>query len=187
MVQDLSQQVDSKSAAGSNSQPTVHRQAVAGLMPPELGEAMIREAFPAVVDRMGWLARAGKGLVRTVFAAPFGFALLAIPFLLKFAPFICKRYTLTNKRLMVRRGWKPKPRQEIPLADIDEVRYDPTSADSYFRSGTLEVLGKGEVRLRLTNVPEPEGFRQAVLNAVKAWVPEKAKGPFLPASAPVKA
>jgi hypothetical protein len=42
------------------------------------------------------------------------------------------------------------------------------------------------VALKLAGVPEPEGFRHAVVNAVKAWVPGKATGPFIPASAPSK-
>ena len=52
-----------------------------------------------------------------------------------------------------------------------------------YLSGTLEVLSKGQVALTLPGVPEPEGFRHAVVNAVKAWVPGKATGPFQPASA----
>jgi hypothetical protein len=84
---------------------------------------------------------------------------------------------------MVQRGLRPKPAQEVALADIDEVRLVPDSFDRFYLSGTLEVISKGQVALTLPGVPEPEGFRHAVVNAVKAWVPGKATGPFQPASA----
>jgi hypothetical protein len=176
MVQDLSQQVEA-SASGQGGP----RQAVAGLMPPQLGEARIREAFPAV---QGGLAALGQKLVRTVFLAPLGWALLAPLFALKFAPLVCRRYTLTNRRLMVQRGLKPTPVQEVKLAEIDDVRFDPASHDPFYHTGTLEVISGGKVVLTLPAVPEPEGFRHAILNAVLAWAPEKAKGvPFQAASA----
>jgi hypothetical protein len=233
MVQDLSQQAPGGRSVGP-------RQAVAGVMPPQLSEALVREVWPTVghgqsamanlgkrlirtglptptsatwwsavanlgkrlirtvfLAPLGWAlltvvrvqpaaANLGKRLIRTVFLAPLGWGLLAPLFLAKFAPVVCQRYTLTNRRLMVQRGWKPAPRDEVPLEQIDEVRLDPASYDAFYHSGTLEVVSGGKVALRLTGVPEPEGFRQAIVNAVHAWVPAKAKGPFLPASAPVK-
>jgi hypothetical protein len=184
MVHDLSQDVDHQSIAkaGAFAGP---RQAVAGLMPPQMGEARIREAWPAISAKSS-VAKLGQKLVRTVILAPLGWLILAPLFLKKIAPFVCRRYTLTNRRLMIQRGLKPRPVQEIPLADIDEVRFDKASYDPYYFTGNLDVISKGQVVMHLPGVPEPEGFRHAILNAVKAWVPGKAKGPFLPASAPVK-
>jgi hypothetical protein len=178
MVHDLSQQVQ----PNNDPKATGPRQAVAGLMPPELGECMIREAFPTVLDNPG-LGKLGQRLVRTIILAPLGWLILAPLYFKKILPFLSKRYTLTNRRLMVRRGLKPRPREEIKLEEIDDVRIDPASLDAFYHSGTLEVLSGGQVKLRLAGVPEPEGFRHAILNAVKAWVPGKAKGPFQPASA----
>ena len=63
-----------------------------------------------------------------------------------------------------------------------DVRLVPGSIDPFYFSGTLEVLSGGAVKMTLAGVPEPEGFRVAVVNAVKAWVPSKATGPFIPAS-----
>jgi len=45
------------------------------------------------------------------------------------------------------------------------------------------VLSQGKPVLTLRGVGGPEAFRHAVLDAVRAWVPGKAKGVFLPASA----
>ncbi len=110
--------------------------------------------------------------------------LLAPLFPLKFLPFVCKRYTLTNRRLMVRRGLaRPRPIQEIALSDIDDVRLDTAGSNAFYRSGTLEILSQGKVVLRLAGVPQPEAFRHTILNAVRAWAPGKAPGAFVPANA----
>lgn len=159
------------------------RQAVTGVVPPQLGEGLIRESLPTILGIAPALATLGRGLMRTVILAPLGFLVLLPAFLLKLAPFVCKRYTLTNRRLMIQRGWKPAPVQEVPLAAIDEVRLSADGVDPFYVSGTLEVIANGQVVLTLPGTPEPEGFRLAIVNAVKAWVPGKASGLFLPASA----
>src|SRR5918911_285598 len=170
MVYDLSQQVDGPPAGGP-------RQAVAGLTPPQLGEAMIREAFPSIHAFSPGLTKLSQRLIRTIVLAPLGWLLAAPLFFLKIAPVVGRRYTLTNRRLVVRRGWKLRPVQEVPLEAIDDVRLDPATVDPWYFAGDLEVISGGKVILRLPGVPEPEGFRQAVVNAVKAWVPGKATGP----------
>jgi Bacterial PH domain len=181
MVHDRSQDIGS---AVNGQSP---RQAVAGLMPPELSEAMIREVWPTILDVLPAVASLGSKLIKTVFLAPLGWLLLGPLFARKFAPFLCKRYTLTNRRLMVQRGLKPAPMHETALKNIDDVRLEADSYDTFYRSGNLEVVSGGNVVLKLTAVPEPESFRHAIVNAVKAWGgPDKLKGSFLPASAPVK-
>lgn len=159
------------------------QQAITGLMPPQLGESPIREAWPTVLGINAPLAALARTLLRTFLLAPLGIFLLAPLFLLKFSPFLCRRFTLTNRRIMVQRGWKPSPVQSVALADIEEVRLDPASIDPFFLSGTLEIISRGQVALRLDGVPEPEGFRHAIQNAVVAWVPGKTAGHFQPASA----
>jgi hypothetical protein len=159
------------------------QQAIAGVVPPQLAEGRIREEWPTVLGVAPGLASLGRILMQTYILAPLGFLVLLPAFLLKFGPFVCKRYTLTNRRLMIQRGLKPVPVQEVALADIDDIRLDSAGVDPFYISGTLEVIGKGQVILRLPGVPEPEGVRLAILNAVRAWVPNRAAGPFVPASA----
>ena len=159
------------------------RQAVTGLTPPQLAEAVIREKWPSVVAIQPGVAGLAEALTRTIALAPVAWLLLLPLFVLKFLPFLCKRYTLTNRRLMIQRGLKPRPVQEVPLADIDDVRLDPDGFNAFYKCGTLEVLSQGKPVLTLRGVGGPEAFRHAVLDAVRAWVPGKAKGVFLPASA----
>jgi hypothetical protein len=149
------------------------RQAVTGLTPPAQREAIVREvrpcaaAYPAVSGLVPMLTG-------TYILAPLAWLLLAPLFLMKFLPFVCKRYTLTNRRLMIRRGLaRPQPIQEVALADIDEVRIDSASHNNFFHSATLEVVSQGKVVLRLPGVAYPEAFRHSILNAYRAWAPIK--------------
>jgi hypothetical protein len=181
MVHDLSQ--DTVPATPADGKASARpRQAVAGLMPPQLGEAPIREAWPSVVTQPG-LAGLAQKLMKSIVLAPLGWLLLAPLFGKRLMPGLARRYTLTNRRLMIQHGLKPQPAQEVALADIDDVRLVPESYNPFYHAGDLEVLSRGQVVLKLAGVPEPEGFRHAVVNAVKAWVPGKANGPFQPASA----
>ena len=142
--------------------------AVTGLLPPQRGEAIIRETWPGVED-VPAAAGLARTLMRTIVLAPLGWLLLAPLYFKKILPFIAKRYTLTNRRLMIRRGLRPTPSHEVALADIDDVRIAAGGINPFYRSATLEVLSKGQVALTLRAVKDPESFRRAILNAKAAW------------------
>jgi hypothetical protein len=142
--------------------------AVTGLLPPQRGEALVRETWPGVDDVPG-VAGLAHALMRTVVLAPVAWLMLAPCYFKKVLPFVAKRYTLTNRRLMIRRGLKPTPSREVALHDIDDVRIAEGSINSFYRTATLEVISKGQVALRLRAVKDPESFRRAVLNARDAW------------------
>ena len=84
----------------------VRRQAITGLVPPLFGEALIREAWPSVTA-IPAAAGLGRALMRSIVLAPLGWALLLPVYFMKILPFIARRYTLTNRRLMVQRGLRP--------------------------------------------------------------------------------
>src|ERR1700756_4660259 len=111
-------------------------QAVTGLMPPQLGEARVRERWPSVA-KWPTLAGAGRWLTRTIVLAPAAWLFMSVFFFGKLLPFVATRYTLTNRRVMVRRGWSGKPTHEVALADIDEVRTVTDSNSDFFRAGDL--------------------------------------------------
>jgi hypothetical protein len=148
-------------------------QAVTGVVSPQTSEAMIREVWPSVTTSSG-IATLGEKLIRSIVLAPLGWLLMIPIYFWKLAPFFARRYTLTNRRIMIQRGLKPTPREQVALADIDEVRLDRASANAFFRAATLDIISKGQVALKLPGVPDPESFRAAIRNACMAWVPGKA-------------
>ena len=157
-------------------------QVITGVMPPQLGEARIREAWPSVHCQPA-VASIGRMLTGTIVLAPLAWLLMAPVYFGKVLPIIGRRYTLTNRRLMIRKGWKCGIGQEIALADIDAVRVAADANSDFFRAANLEIVSKGEVVMTLRGVPEPDGFRHAILNSCNAWVPNRARGPFIAASA----
>ncbi len=161
----------------------IRDQAIAGVMAPQMGEARIREAWPSVTRASG-LATLGRGLTRTIVLAPVGWLIMSLAYFSKVLPFTMTRYTLTNRRLMIRKGWSGKPTKEVPLIEIDEVRVVTDGNSDFFRAGNLEILNGDRIVLTLTGVPEPDGFRHAIIDSCTAWVPGKSKTlPFLAASA----
>jgi hypothetical protein len=165
----------------------VRQQAVTGVVPPQQGEAKIREAWPSVA-RVPAVANLGRLLTRTIILAPLAWLLMGMYYFAKIGipfPFTARRYTLTNRRLMIRTGWKGKVRQEVALGDIDDVRLVTDANSNFFRAGTLEIVSRGQVVMTLPGTPEPDSFRIAILNACNAWVPGRVSKavPFQPASA----
>jgi hypothetical protein len=172
------------------------QQAITGVVPPETAEAMIREVWPSVaahpaVAGLGKkLSEIAAKLARTVIllpaalvVAPVAWMLMAPFYFGKVLPGLARRYTLTNRRLMIRRGLRPAPSHEVALADIDEVRIHKDANSDFFMTGTVEIISKGQVVLTLPGVKGPEAFRHSIINACKAWVPGKANAPIIPASA----
>ena len=161
----------------------MRQQIVTGVVPPQVGEALIREIFPSVAAHPG-LASLGRTLTRTIIGAPLAWFLMFFVYFPKVMPVVGRRYTLTNRRLMIRRGILRKPSWEVPLADIDDVRIRLDANSEFFRAGNLDIVSQGKVIYTLPGVPEPESFRHSIINACKAWVPGKASGPFIPAKSP---
>jgi hypothetical protein len=157
-------------------------QVIAGVMPPLLGEARIREAFPSVA-RVPAIAGLGRALTATIVLAPLGWLVMSAVYFGKLLPLVGRRYTLTNRRIMVRTVWKGVALKEVALADIDDVRIVTDANSDFFRAANLEIVSKGQVVLTLPGVPEAEGFKHAIINSCNAWVPQRARGPFIAASA----
>jgi hypothetical protein len=159
-------------------------QAVTGLTPPQLDEAKIRVTWPSVAAYPKVAAIGRFLMLKTVVFAPLAWLMLAPFYFLKVLPGLGRRYVLTNRRLMIQKGTLSTVAHEVALADIDEVRIKEDENSAFFRSGTLEIVSRGNVAMLLPGVPQPESFRHAIINAYQAWVPGKAvTGNFIPASA----
>ena len=160
----------------------IRPQAVAGLMTPEHGEARMREAYPSVAAHFA-VATLGKRLIQSIFLAPVGWVVMAWPYFSKVLLVFGRKYVLTNRRVMIRAGWKGTVIGEVALGNIDEVRLVRDGNSDFFRAATLELIHDGKVALHLPGVPEPDSFREAILNARNAWVPGKSKSiPFISAA-----
>jgi len=160
----------------------ITNQPFAGLTPPNVGEARIRDAYPSVAANFA-IATLGYRLTQTIILAPLAWLVMGGVYFGKLLPGIGRRYSLTNRRLMIRAGWKGTPIAEVALADIDDVRIVTDANSNFFRAGNLEVIKAGKVVLTLPGVPCPDAFRQAVLTACDAWVPGRCKAqPFISAN-----
>jgi len=160
----------------------ITNQAIAGLLSPSLGEARIRDAYPSVAANFA-IATLGYRLTQTIFLAPVAWIVMSAAYFGKVLPIIGRRYSLTNRRLMIRAGWSGKPVAEVPLSDIEDVRIVTDANSNFFRAATLEIVKGGKVVLSLPGVPEPDSFRQAILNTADAWVPGRCKAtPFISAA-----
>jgi hypothetical protein len=151
-------------------------QAVTGLVPPQLGEAVIRVAWPRLSgSRIPGLALFAQFCIQSIILAPVGWLVLLPLFLKKIL--IRRRYVLTNRRLLIGRFRLKRSIREVALADIEDVLIPEGSYNSFYRTATLEIVAAGHVAMRLRGVPEPEGFKRAILGACKAWVPGRTKLP----------
>jgi hypothetical protein len=155
----------------------LNSQIITGVVAPQVQEAMIREVWAAITTSPGPSTMARK-LMGSFFMAPLGWLLLLPLWAKRFLGFLpglsglTVKYTLTNRRLMIRKGMKAKPAQEIALSDIGEVRAIEDANSEFYGTGTLEVLRKdGSPALKLAGVPEPESFRHSIIQARDAWGP----------------
>ena len=143
----------------------------------------IREIWPSVA-RMPAIANLGKFLTKTIVLAPLGWLIMSVAYFGKVLPILAVRYRLTDKRIMILRGWKGSISQQVPLTEIDDVQLDPASIDQFFRSADLKIIKDGNVAMTLTAVPDAASFRHMILDARNAWAPGRVKSlPFIAASA----
>ena len=119
-----------------------------------------------------------------IVGAPVAWLLLAPFYFMKIFPFAMTRYVLTNRRVVIQRGWHLKTAGEVPLAEIEKIEIEEDDNSEFYREATLKIHdAENKLRLTLPGVPEPESFRHSIVNAVRAWAPGKLQGPFVPAKA----
>ncbi|MFD1212430.1 PH domain-containing protein [Arthrobacter sp. GCM10027362] len=86
-------------------------------------------------------------------------------------------YVLTNRRLLVRRGWGRRSEQEARLSAIHEVHLEQTLLQRMLRSGNLRAeAGPGRFAW-LQDVPEVHRFRALVARAVEEVPADRSDGP----------
>ena len=152
-------------------------QPIAGVVPSDLAEVTCKVVWPTIAATgagrlVGRLAavRLGCGEFFTlgkllaVATIPLSLAVFAWQLM----PYVCRRYTLTNRRIIIRKGLMAVDGQWISLDDFDSIDIDVLPGQEWFHAGDLIFRhGESEV-LRLAGVSRPETCRQMCLTARSA-------------------
>ncbi len=151
---------------------------IAGPAPPELGEVVSATVWPTIgATRLGRIVgmlagnRTGKGFftlgrLLAVVCIPVALALFVWQLL---PPGIC-RYRLTNRRIILQKGLRPKDAGFIGLEEFDAIRVLVLPGQDYLRAGELIFLRDGSEVFRLAGVPRPDTFREVCLKARMARI-----------------
>ncbi len=100
-------------------------------------------------------------------------ALATIPlsltvFVWQLLPFVCRRYSLTDRRILVRLGYKAVERGAIGLDEFDSIDVVILPGQDWLHAGELVFRRGGNEVFRLSGVSRPEVFRQVCRKAQTA-------------------
>ena len=168
------------------------KQAISGVAPSELEEVTTMTVWPTItalhtppLGRLGctlgrfYNIRAGIG---PIFNVGNFIALASIPIALQMfgaslMPWICRRYRLTNRRVVIeklvlqfRKGWIPLEapwveEASVALDKFDDIEVEVQPGQDWYPAGDM-IFRNGDVEtLRLLGVSRPESFRQTCLKA----------------------
>lgn len=154
-------------------------QPILGVMPSELSEVTCKVIWPTIGAT--WVGRlAGRlGGVRIGWGEFFTLgkplAVASIPlavaaFAWQLMPFVCRRYTLTNRRIMIRKGLSAVGGPWIKLDEFDSIQIEVLPGQQWLNAGELVFRHGDREILRLSGVSRPEIFRQVCLTAQTALV-----------------
>jgi len=164
---------------------------IRGVTPPELAEVTSTVVWPSIgAYPLGRLLGRWCGLRLGIgfFTLGKAMALLTIPLSLalyvwKILPWICRRYRLTNRRIVIQKGYSAKDVASIGFDQFDAIDIQTLPGQAWLRCGDMlfvlvrrgsPPVGRGspdpagQVVLRLSGVPRPEVFRQICLEAQTA-------------------
>lgn len=96
---------------------------------------------------------------------------LVIPlFFITLLPFSAQRYRLTNRRVVVQKGWRGEDERSVSLDRFDNILIEVQPGQAWYHAGDL-IFRLGQVEtLRLQGVPRPETFRNTCLDAQRSHV-----------------
>lgn len=163
-------------------------QAIAGVVSDLDKEVTVMTVWPSLAANgfgrwWGRMFEATSGI--SVFGVPI-LALLSVPVILPIyflmvlprVPFVvfgvqnpfCRRYRLTNRRVLVEQAFGGGEQQSVSLDRFDTVEIDVQPGQGWYPAGDL-VFRNGDVEtFRLFGVPHPEAFRHTCLKARDGFV-----------------
>ncbi len=154
------------------------KQAIAGVMPAQLGESTIMMVWPSIAATpLGQFFGRLYGIRAGISFVTVGnlIALLSIPvmlplYFLRKWPFSMQRYRLTNRRVLIERGIHGRAEQYVDLDRFDTIEVVILPGQEWYPAGDL-VFRRGAIEtFRLRGVQRPETFRQTCLKAHQAYV-----------------
>ncbi len=117
-------------------------------------------------SKIGWGGFFTLGKLWAVATIPLSLAV----FFWQLMPYICRRYTLTNRRIIIRRGWQPLDEKWVDLDGFEAIAIRVLPGQAWLHAGELIFkCGEAEV-LRLSGVSRPEVFRKVCLTAQEAFL-----------------
>jgi len=84
------------------------------------------------------------------------------PLLYKLLANKCKHYVVTNQRLYVEEGILAKKKKDIPLQKVNDLEVSQGIVQRMFGAGNIFVLTGNDKPTRLTNIDNPEIFKNQI-------------------------
>jgi hypothetical protein len=168
------------------------KQPIAGVAPPVLEEVTIMTVWPSIAATgygRWWGRLYANRLGVRLFGIPLTLgpllALLSVPLILPIyfhmlvprLPFVvfgkvnrsCRRYRLTNRRVIIEPGLGGAEFESVELEGFDEIQIEVLAGQEWYYAGDLRLcLGQTET-LRLSGISRPEAFRRTCLKARAAY------------------
>ncbi len=140
---------------------------------PEIAEVVLAVVWPSL-----GATRAGR-LIGRAASLPCGWGVFALGSLLLVLwlplalavffwlrmPYLCRRYMLTTRRVVVVRGLRKTFQHGIALDQFDQIDIEVLPGQQWLRCGELIFRRGQDTLLRLSGVPHPHVFRRSCLNA----------------------
>lgn len=167
--------------------------AIAGVAPTDDREVTVMTVWPSIgATAYGrwWGRRFANSVGITLFGVPLTvgrlMALISIPFILPVyfhmlvprLPFVfwgvpnpaCRRYRLTNRRVVVEQAFGGGEQQSVSLDRFDSIALEVQPGQAWYPAGDL-VFRNGQVEtFRLLGVPHPESFRRTCMKAHAGFI-----------------
>ena len=89
-------------------------------------------------------------------------------------PFVCRRYAITTRRLIIRKGYSETDEKSIDLDGFDAIDVEVLPGQQWLHAGELIFRRDGGEVFRFSGVSRPEVFRQACLKAQDALLSVRA-------------
>jgi len=154
-------------------------QPIAGVAPSELAEVTCKVVWPTIgatgvgrlvgrlaAVRLGWGGFFTLGKLLAVATLPLSLAVFGWQLL----PVVCRRYALTNRRIIIRKGLVAVDQRWIGLDEFDAIDVEILPGQDWLHAGDLIFRRGGLEVLRLAGVPRPEILRRVCETARTALV-----------------